>query len=393
MPRHLASALAATAALAVLGCADGSTATAPSYIASEIGAGTRPSPALPDAGARGLTVMTRNLYLGADIFAVVEGDPRGIPLRVTQAWQHIQMMNFPERAGRIAEEVEATSPALIALQEVPLYRIDPAGDAVFGGTNPATVVALDYLTTLRRALAARGLCYNVAASNLLTDAELPAVTSPAPTFIDIRYTDRDVILARCDVPTSDARSGVYSDRLVFNAGGATIPALRGWASTLATVGGVTFRFADTHLETDGSPVIQVAQATELLGVLASETHPIVLACDCNSAADGSQTATYGLLTRRGGFDDAWSEAHPRDPGYTSSLPDGYFTEPQLRTRIDLVLTRYGFGASPNAGIVGGAHADIVGETAAERTASGLWPSDHAGVVATLTPPRAIGGRP
>lgn len=387
MRRHLATAFAA---LAVISCADAGTATAPSLLAARTAADASSASALPDAGARGITVMTRNLYLGADIFAVVQGDPRGIPLRVTQAWQHIQMMNFPERAGRIAEEVAATSPALIGLQEVPLYRIDPTGDAAFGGRHPATMVALDYLATLQGALAARGLCYNVAASNLLTDVELPAVTSPAPTFIDIRYTDRDVILARCDVPTSDARSGVYRDRLTFNAGGATIPALRGWASTLATVGGVTFRFADTHLETDGSPAIQVAQATELLGILASETHPIVLACDCNSAADGSQTATYGLLTGPGGFGDAWMEAHPRDPGYTSSLPDGYFTEPQLRTRIDLVLARYGFGASPDAGIVGGVHADIVGETPAERTASGLWPSDHAGVVATLTPPRAVG---
>jgi endonuclease/exonuclease/phosphatase family metal-dependent hydrolase len=384
MRRHLATALAATA---VISCADAGTAPAPSTLAPGVLA-AGPS-VLPDAGARGLTVMTRNLYLGADIFAVVEGDPRGIPLRVTQAWQHIQLMNFPERATRIAEEIAATSPALVGLQEVPLYRIDPSGDAAFGGTNPATVVALDYLATLQGALAARGLCYNVAASNLLTDVELPAVTSAVPTFIDIRYTDRDVILARCDVPTSDPRSGVYDERLVFNVGAATIPALRGWASTLATVGGVTFRFADTHLETDGSPTIQVAQAAELLHALAGETQPIVLVCDCNSAADGSQTATYGLLTGRGGFDDAWSEAHPRDPGYTSSLPDGYFTEPRLRTRIDLVLARYGFGAARAAGIVGGVHADIVGETPAERTASGLWPSDHAGVVATLTPPRAI----
>jgi endonuclease/exonuclease/phosphatase family metal-dependent hydrolase len=209
-------------------------------------------------------------------------------------------------------------------------------------------------------------------------------------FIDIRYTDRDVILARCDVPTSDGRSGVYDARVVFTVGPTSIPALRGWTSTLATVGGVTFRFVNTHLETDGSPAIQVAQANELLGTLSAESRPIVFVCDCNSAADGSQTATYGLLTGSGGFTDAWTEAHPRDPGYTSSLPDGFFTDPQLRTRIDLVLARYGFNASPNAGIVGGVHADVVGETPAERTASGLWPSDHAGVVATLNMPKAVG---
>ena len=380
MTRQLTTALVA---LTVIGCADAVAPTpAPPALAVV---------ALPDAGARGLTVMTRNLYLGADLFAVVEGDPRQLPLRVIQAWQHILMMNFPERAGSIADEIAATSPELIGLQEVPLYRIDPTGDAAFGGTNPATVVALDYLTTLQSALAARGQCYNAVASNSLTDVELPAIVSASPLrFIDIRYTDRDVILARCDVPTSDAQSGVYTAKVVFTVGPTSIPAPRGWTSTLATVGGVTFRFANTHLETDGSPAIQVAQANELLGVLAAESNPVILVCDCNSAADGSQTATYGLLTGSGGFADAWSEAHPRDPGYTSSLPDGFFTDPLLRTRIDLVLARYGFNASPNAGIVGGVHADVVGETSAERTASGLWPSDHAGVVATLNMPKAIG---
>ena len=380
MTRQLTTALVA---LTVIGCADAVAPTpAPPALAVV---------ALPDAGARGLTVMTRNLYLGADLFAVVEGDPRQLPLRVIQAWQHILMMNFPERAGSIADEIAATSPELIGLQEVPLYRIDPTGDAAFGGTNPATVVALDYLTTLQSALAARGQCYNAVASNSLTDVELPAIVSASPLrFIDIRYTDRDVILARCDVPTSDAQSGVYTAKVVFTVGPTSIPAPRGWTSTLATVGGVTFRFANTHLETDGSPAVQVAQANELLGVLAAESNPVVLVCDCNSAADGSQTATYGLLTGSGGFADAWSEAHPRDPGYTSSLPDGFFTDPLLRTRIDLVLARYGFNASPNAGIVGGVHADVVGETSAERTASGLWPSDHAGVVATLNMPKAIG---
>jgi len=31
-------------------------------------------------------------------------------------------------------------------------------------------------------------------------------------------------------------------------------------------------------------------------------------------------------------------------------------------------------------------ADVVGEESADRTPGGLWPSDHAGVVATLASP-------
>ncbi|HET7457354.1 MAG TPA: endonuclease/exonuclease/phosphatase family protein [Gemmatimonadaceae bacterium] len=375
-------------ALALCACADPAAMTAP-RTASQ--ATVVRADRLPAGGARALTVMTRNLYLGGDIFGVAAPSPTPIPVRVAQFWQTVLASNFPERAGTIAQEIGDASPELIGLQEVPIYRIDPLGDAAVGGTHPATVVALDFLATLQDSLAARGLCYRVASSDLLSDLEFPMVASVSPLrIVDLRYTDRDVILARCDVPTSDPRSGVYSARLTVSVSGIPVSVLRGWASTLATWGGVTYRFVTTHLETDGAPTVQVAQARELVAVLAGETHPVVLVGDFNSAADGSQTATYGILLSEGNFVDAWTEAHPRDPGYTSSLPASLFGPPQLTTRIDLVLVRYGFVASPRAGIVGGVHADVIGEELADRTPTGRWPSDHAGVVVTLNAPKAIG---
>lgn len=387
MTRRLAALLLVPFAL--VACADPPTsASAPGSVEALV-RGDR----LPAAGARGLTVMTRNLYLGGDIFAVAAAtSPAQVPLLVTQLWQQIVASNFPERAGAIAEEIAEASPHLVGLQEVPIYRIDPVSDAIVGGTRPATAVALDFLAVLQAELAARGLCYNVAAVVTLSDIEMPMIVATSPTlkFSDIRYTDRDVILARCDVPTSDPRSGVYTARLTLNVGGFPVTVLRGWTSVLATVGGVTYRFANTHLEVNAFPVIQLAQARELIAVLAGETHPVVLVGDFNSAADGSQTATYGVLLSEGGFVDAWSEAHPRDPGYTSGLPANLIGPPELETRIDLVLVRYDFNASPNAGIVGGVHADVIGEELDDRTATGLWPSDHAGVVVTLRAPKAIG---
>ena len=376
----------------VLGaCADAATTTAPATASS--GAAIARADRLPSAGARGLTVMTRNLFLGGDIFGVAAPSPTPLPVRIAQFWQTVLASNFPERAGTIAKEIGDASPQLVGLQEVPIYRIDPLGDAAVGGTHPATVVALDFLATLQDSLAARGLCYHVASSDLLSDIEMPMVASVSPLrLVDLRYTDRDVVLARCDVPTSDPRSGVYTARLTVGVSGIPVSVLRGWASTLATVGGVTYRFATTHLETDGSPATQLAQARELIAVLASESHPVVLVGDFNSAADGSQTPTYGVLLSEGGFVDAWTEAHPRDPGYTSSLPESLFGAPTLTTRIDLVLVRQNFHASSAAGIVGGVHADVIGEELGDRTPSGRWPSDHAGVVVELNAPKAIAKR-
>jgi len=382
MLRRLALLLAP---LALIACADGP--TAPSGDAALLRADR-----LPPAGARGLTVMTRNLYLGGDIFAIVPPSPTLLPVRVAQLWQQILASNFPERAGAIADEIAENAPHLVGLQEVPIYRIDPVSDAIVGGTRPASVVALDFLAELQAALAARGLCYDVASVATLSDIEMPMLvaTTPAPRFSDIRYTDRDVILARCDVPTSDPHSGVYTARLSLTVSGVPVTVLRGWTSVLATVGGVTYRFVNTHLEVDAFAPIQLAQARELIAILAGETRPVVLVGDFNSPADGSRTATYGVLLAEGGFVDAWSEAHPNDPGLTSGLPADLFGPPELETRIDLVLVRYGFHASPSAGIVGGVHADVIGEELEDRTASLRWPSDHAGVVVTLHAPKAIG---
>jgi hypothetical protein len=56
----------------------------------------------------------------------------------------------------------------------------------------------------------------------------------------------------------------------------------------------------------------------------------------------------------------------------------------LDVRVDLVLVRGGLGIGS---------AVRVGEDPDDRTPSGLWPSDHAGVVAGLTLPlKRSGGR-
>jgi endonuclease/exonuclease/phosphatase family metal-dependent hydrolase len=154
---------------------------------------------------------------------------------------------------------------------------------------------------------------------------------------------------------------------------------RGWVSVDAKVRGKTFRFINTHLEPiDIAPqaqaAIQLAQATELLQGPANTSLPVVLVGDFNSPADGSGTDTYEVLVGAG-FEDTWSQTHPGDPGYTwGHDADLQNEDVNLTQRLDLVLFR---------GDLRALSADIVGEDPADRTPSGLWPSDHAGVVATL----------
>ena len=77
----------------------------------------------------------------------------------------------------------------------------------------------------------------------------------------------------------------------------------------------------------------------------------------------------------GGLTDAWKLA---TPGFTCCQDFNLLnSDSNLSFRIDLVLYRGDFSVGD---IV------LVGDTQADKTPSGLWPSDHAGVVATLHGP-------
>jgi endonuclease/exonuclease/phosphatase family metal-dependent hydrolase len=81
----------------------------------------------------------------------------------------------------------------------------------------------------------------------------------------------------------------------------------------------------------------------------------------------------------GGLTDTWPIANPGDPGYSFGFgelvndpsPAGLFTQ-----RIDHVMTK---------GDIKVKKSRLIGLDPANRTASGLWPSDHAGLVAKLKP--------
>jgi hypothetical protein len=106
---------------------------------------------------------------------------------------------------------------------------------------------------------------------------------------------------------------------------------------------------------------------------------VILAGDFNSRAGGGGTPTYSNLIGAG-FKDAWSVTHPGELGNTWGHDEDLLNNRvNLTQRLDLVLFRDG-----NVGGLCASDADIVGDELSDRIrASGLWPSDHAGVVATL----------
>ena len=331
-----------------------------------------------------IPVMTRNLYLGADLSpvfaAAAKGDGPGVVHATTTAWQGVRATNFPERAGALADEIGGSKPLLVGLQEVSLFRTGPP-DSITAAPTPAEHVELDYLDILLKELDRRGLHYAPVTITKEADAEIPGYTAPG-VLQDIRLTDRDVILARTDVSSSklqisNRQTGNYATYASLPIGqtGQSIKLLRGWGSVDVTLRGQTFRFINTHLEPEGPlDAIQVAQGNELLNGPANTSLPVILAGDLNSRADGTGTLTYDNLINAG-FDDAWSATHPREPGNTwAHDADLLNATVGLAQRLDLVLFRNKLCALDTY---------VVGDELGDRTPSGLWPSDHAGVVATL----------
>jgi endonuclease/exonuclease/phosphatase family metal-dependent hydrolase len=330
------------------------------------------------AGESGLKVMTWNAYYGFDVGPLLSAtDPAEIPVLAAQAFAQLQATKLPERAAAFADRVAAGRPHLVGLQEVALIRLQSPGDAVAGGAAPAEEVFLDSLQVLLDALQARGLDYRVAGKVQNVDVELPMVASVEPlAFADVRLTDFDVVLARGDVAVSRVAAAQYAARLPIDSLGLEVP--RGYVALDAAWGRHAVRFVSTHLEDLPFEPIQLAQAAELAELLAPETKPVVLVGDFNSPAPTGATCEF--LAEQG-FQDAWLRNIRRDEGegltwgHDASLlnPEAAFT-----MRIDLVLVRP--GPSVRLGLVA---AEVWGDEPSEKTASGLWPSDHAGVVAWL----------
>jgi endonuclease/exonuclease/phosphatase family metal-dependent hydrolase len=328
-----------------------------------------------------VTVMTRNVDAGTDLNYIFAATDQASFLQGTAATlAEVKASAIPERAALLAGEIAAQNPDLISLQEVTLWRTGPSMQP------PATDVLYDQLDLLLQELGKRKLHYGVVAIQTLVDAEAPVPTEG----IDIRLTDRDVILARLDAPQAlfdltNAQVHRYQAQFTFGSallGQIVVP--RGWMSADVSYYGTKFRFVATHLESTvpGLPQaqqVQEAQADELIAALATTGMPVVLAGDFNANAEPGpeNTATVRkLVVAR--YADAWRVKHPGDPGYTWPL----FGEDQLagpstpNERIDLIFT---YGLKPNW-FTGGLPVVSAERTGVTMPASGPWASDHAGLV-------------
>lgn len=351
-----------------------------------------------------IKVMTQNQYLGADLGPVITATPEQYPFAIVDALQAIAIANIPERAASLAESIADRQPHLVALQEVYAFgctSLVPGFDtcAAFGGAFN------DHLALTESALDDLGSDYEVVAvlQNLTIPALpvfLPGIDGPA---MIVSVIDRDVILAREDVEASAvvipcAKSAPGSDGCHYQAvatvetplGNITVE--RGFVGVNANVKGEDYLFVNTHLEVrmlgDSvmSTALQPLQASELNATLAGylsffpNAPRVILAGDFNNGPANVPLAPFYFPTAYQqlsfAFTDTWT-LRPGDPdGFTCCQAADLLNDPSSHDeRIDIVF------ALPAPTTV---KANVMDAKADDKTISGLWPSDHASVIAELT---------
>jgi endonuclease/exonuclease/phosphatase family metal-dependent hydrolase len=304
------------------------------------------------APAPKVTVMTRNLFLGADLIPLATTAP-GAPFMQAAGtlFDGVKATDPDARMKLVAGEIAKAKPDLVGLQEVSLWRT---------GSAPASQVAFDYASTITKELKRLHAHYKLV--GLKRGFNVEGATDRG---FDIRLTLGDAILVRDGVKVSHVRTGLFKQQLTIPTQAiGNVQVTRGWDSLDATVGGAKLHFVNTHLEAYDQAT-RLAQAQELVAGPLKSKRQTLLAGDLNSGPD---------LTNAGDR-----------PPYEAIAKAG-FKPLRTKTPSCCVDDLHGGTWDHNVDwILGKPALKLLSSklTGREKTASGVMPSDHGGVVSTI----------
>jgi endonuclease/exonuclease/phosphatase family metal-dependent hydrolase len=339
-------------------------------------------------------VMTRNLFLGADLGpALNAGSAQEFIAANGAILREVDRTQFGTRAVGLAGEIAEKKPDLVGLQEVAWWRTNPTpGGPQQGPDGQFTALTnkYDFLALLQAQLEARGLDYEAEVVKTEFDFEAPTDYDNDPNTgvlggeIQGRLTMRDVILvnqdSKVDLKTKNPQSGSFSSLFTPVISGITVPVTRGWTAidVTATKGKgkkkskVKFRFVNSHFEAFDDetqrPSIRAQQAAELLAGPASAKRTIILGdfnSDVPGVKAGDEQAYQTLLD--GGF-----EERSLDTPTTCCINDLFAPTNTFDHQVDHVMTNMGKKVKLKSSVGTGL-----------TPVNGVYSSDHAGVFSSL----------
>lgn len=240
-----------------------------------------------------VTVMTRNLYLGADVGVALDLLP-DLSAAAQFMWDQVAATDFTARAGLLAAEAHRYKPDVIGLQEATEWLCQ---DSFFG----QPVAVYDFTSQFLDATRSAGTEYviaeakgRVAQNPGYSIPPLPGLTVTDPDAFqplfgkdtaNCGFEIGDALLVRADLADKVLQAGTseYEEREII------VPTVlgidRGFAWADVALAGTTVRFATTHLESlwnENTQTVGAQQARQLVADFAATTLPLVIMGDFNN---------------------------------------------------------------------------------------------------------------
>ncbi len=362
-------------------------------------------------------VMTRNLYLGADVGVAMDLIP-DLSAAAQFMWDQVKKTDFNKRAPRLAAEVIAQKPEVIGLQEATIWfckkNVFSKRTEVFNFTKQFLAATkaqgTEYVLAQKDGKTALNTGYSIAAVPFVTMVNDPETFQPlfGQDKAACGFEIADALAIRADLAAKVLRVGNTEFEQTYTIVPTIMTIYRGYTWADIQIGNTPVRFVATHLESlwDENKVPNAAiQAQQLIKDLSDTKNPIIVMGDFNSdprdprmpenpnpgeqpvASDacpaGTSKCNAYLLMSEAGFVDAGPD--PMLPENYSWGMNALLTGPDTQRlkfaqqlgnsagytdRLDYVFSRNG--------------AKVVSSQLVGNTAPNNLNTDHAGIVATLS---------
>jgi endonuclease/exonuclease/phosphatase family metal-dependent hydrolase len=246
------------------------------------------------ANQSSITVMSRNIYLGADVGIAMKLLP-DFKAAAQFMWEQVERTDFNQRSSALAKEIATAEPDVVGIQEATKWMCKK-------GLLSSRVTVYDFTQMLLIELDQLGYSYEIA-SNDEKQAINPGFSiPPIPHLTMVTDTDvfpsvfgtdtvacgfeiADVLLVKSDLSMQVKAAGTTEYESAY----AIIPTLmtvyRGFSWADISFQGTEIRFVTTHLESlwdEGEVPLAKIQADQLVQDLANSEIPVVVMGDFNS---------------------------------------------------------------------------------------------------------------
>jgi endonuclease/exonuclease/phosphatase family metal-dependent hydrolase len=370
------------------------------------------SPAVTaEAEQQPIKVMSRNLYLGADVGVALAKIPN-MPAAAQFMWDQVQKTDFSQRKKILADQIRGESPDVIGIQEATIWyckaHVWSGKTEVFNFTQ-ALLAQLggDYIIAEKDGTQANNPGYSIGPIPFLTKVHDPKTfqTLFGQNDADCGFQIGDALLIKKSLAQYVNQVGNSEYKAVYKVVPTLMEIYRGYSWADITVQGTNVRFVTTHLESlwDANKVPKAAdQARQLVDDLKNTKSPIVVIGDFNSdprdprpleapnpgeqptasekCPAGATVCNAYKLMREAGFTDSGPDAS--DPSTYSWGMNALLTGPDSKRaqaalamgnklgftdRLDYIFVKNGVNVLTSK---------MIGQTAPYGT-------DHAGVVTEL----------